>query len=68
MSLVDYLGYSVEVMRVGIQNRLVYGTGVLEYSSFSGFYSDYLSKFRFYKVLGILKCMDFEVARGRNSS
>ena len=51
---VDYLGYSVEVLRVGIQNRLVYGIGVLEYSSFSGFYSDYLSEFRFYEVLGIL--------------
>ena len=59
MLWVVYLGYSIEVSRVGIQNRLVYGIGVLEYSSFSGFYSDYLSEFRFYEVLGILKVYGF---------
>ena len=51
---VDYLGM---LKSRGLVFRIDWsmGQGLLEYSSFSGFYSDYLSEFRFYEVLGILK-------------
>ena len=45
---VDYLGLIVLKSR-GLVFRIDWsmGQGLLEYSSFSGFYSDYLSEFRF---------------------
>ena len=45
----------VRISYLGIQNRLVYGVGVIRVFLLLWIYSDYLSEFRFYEVLGIFK-------------